>query len=1517
MFIFASSSKVVISVMYFCDHGTYWEKSLHRVAIPDPFKPSVSDSHIRSFIIDITSVCNEQLEQHHACLTFKDELHIECTIDPKDKMARQKVKDWKNNVQKAWEEFVNNSVRKRELQITSDTKDSLLEHINKTKDQHKSEELKVISPDETGSMKFVFVGRSKIVENYVEQISAKKVEIEEDLNRKKKIKTGSMKLKPIEIALMTKEDKFGEVKNIAQDFSCEPNTESGAITFTGVEEDISKAKVMIYEIKNNYHSWRIDSLSNHICQLLKRKPVSDMVHESFSDDNISIVWDISDNHVTVCTSQDNRPHIEKVFTDTIREDEIKLDKASQDVLMLDEWAEKKTSINNIHRDTANIDDSYNDRVIVTATSDVFDGIMKELDIFITENSVKEEEIKIGEEEKFKFFKNHCKDWVKELVVKYSDQKLEIYFGRQSVKICGTPKAVDRADGEIKNHLRKINIENHVISEPGVDSLVSDQAKIDALVSPVEEDTKTVITVDPNSVNKQGFRRNIGNKKTDDEYAWEQASKHYNKKKGNKFGKGDMKPPNAGPVVCKNGTKVILVKKEDLGKQKADVIICSTNGQLDLSGPAGRSITNAAGPEILGEIKTKYSDGIEHGDIAAVSGYKMTCKEVYLAALPGWSSGGEKIIAKCVSTCLLQASKYKSIVFPALGTGQLRYPRHLVAETMYKCVSQFDQSKTSLKEVKFLCYDDETIRAFEQEELRQVNPGFQPQPGKLQPLQYYKSFQCKVDVLICAVPKELNLESSGGAGISLLKGLGNAVQNDILGQHPGGVTNGGFAAVKLSSPPGQCKSIYLTSLDSWNNQKTVPKDEDKQICKFVYQCLETAEKSGYKSIGIPAMGTGTIGYPHQLVAKYMYDMVEKFVTKHKSSKLTDVKLIVHSKDIKSITAFYDEEKKRLPAPAPVPIKVGPKSLLSSDSSDNTQVVPKVLGENEFQIGKLKLTVEQGDILSKKCDAIVNGTNNEFDLTKGAVSQALRKKCDAKKLDAEVSKKKDQMKQNGVVRTSGCGLPSEHIIHISSKHNPHEWKKIIKKALAKAEKKQMKTMAFPALGTGAAVTSEESMGQTIMEALVEFVSEGQTNLQHVFLVIFQDKMVKPMLKGVRSGGQPTAKPGQVIKADNKRVWSATFTIYGLSSQDIKDAKKGLDRAVKEKYKTDKHHDSNISKLSDAEIAYMKTIEGNYPIKMTIDQVNSELILEGIQDEVLSAKQEVFDALRKFAHTRFCKEEAVIIKEQVQWYLKDIDSGVPKLIEYPDLINMYLETAYKGDSGRTEVEFKDDQGEEYVIVLKEMTEYLKKDRTNKVDVLRRGERGGGSFEPPPEWDEQGTDSVKLVTLLNTSPEYKSVEQKFINSVFSGRPEWVNQFNKQTFKVTKIERVQNLGLYHMYAAKKALIDKQNPPGTNNEKEFGMDNSKDAYWGEGVYFSADASYSARGWLSKPSASGEHNMYMCKVLTGVSCPGSRGMRVLPVRPGGSLLMYDSATDANYKPTVEYVIFHDTQAYPQYCIKFKY
>jgi hypothetical protein len=103
---------------------------------------------------------------------------------------------------------------------------------------------------------------------------------------------------------------------------------------------------------------------------------------------------------------------------------------------------------------------------------------------------------------------------------------------------------------------------------------------------------------------------------------------------------------------------------------------------------------------------------------------------------------------------------------------------------------------------------------------------------------------------------------------------------------------------------------------------------------------------------------------------------------------------------------------------------------------------------------------------------------------------------------------------------------------------------------------------------------------------------------------------------------------------------------------------------------------------------------------------------------------------------------------------------------------------------------------------------------------------------------------------------------------------------------------------------------------------SDDAYWGQGVYFANDASYSVRDFLTIPklgaggSTSQERNIYLCLVLTGVSRKGTKHeqLRYLPTRPDGTMLPYDSNTD-DLNPPLEYVVFNDTQAYPLYRIKF--
>lgn len=65
----------------------------------------------------------------------------------------------------------------------------------------------------------------------------------------------------------------------------------------------------------------------------------------------------------------------------------------------------------------------------------------------------------------------------------------------------------------------------------------------------------------------------------------------------------------------------------------------------------------------------------------------------------------------LKSCLLESDKQNmsSIAFPALGTGNLGYPRDMVAEEMCNSVLEFSKENpnTSLKQVLFIVYEKDT------------------------------------------------------------------------------------------------------------------------------------------------------------------------------------------------------------------------------------------------------------------------------------------------------------------------------------------------------------------------------------------------------------------------------------------------------------------------------------------------------------------------------------------------------------------------------------------------------------------------------------------------------------------------------------------------------------------------------------------------------------------------------------------------------------------------------------------
>ena len=73
--------------------------------------------------------------------------------------------------------------------------------------------------------------------------------------------------------------------------------------------------------------------------------------------------------------------------------------------------------------------------------------------------------------------------------------------------------------------------------------------------------------------------------------------------------------------------------------------------------------------------------------------------------------------------------------------------------------------------------------------------------------------------------------------------------------------------------------------------------------MVNKCLKECTKLGVTSIAFPAIGTGNLGYPNDVVARIMIDAISNFLSSHKSSTLNTVYLVTYLID--TYQAFQQE------------------------------------------------------------------------------------------------------------------------------------------------------------------------------------------------------------------------------------------------------------------------------------------------------------------------------------------------------------------------------------------------------------------------------------------------------------------------------------------------------------------------------------------------------------------------------------------------------------------------------------
>uniref|UniRef100_A0A8C5R8V6 Poly [ADP-ribose] polymerase n=1 Tax=Leptobrachium leishanense TaxID=445787 RepID=A0A8C5R8V6_9ANUR len=337
-----------------------------------------------------------------------------------------------------------------------------------------------------------------------------------------------------------------------------------------------------------------------------------------------------------------------------------------------------------------------------------------------------------------------------------------------------------------------------------------------------------------------------------------------------------------------------------------------------------------------------------------------------------------------------------------------------------------------------------------------------------------------DVIVNSVGKDLIL-SSGGASKVLFEKAGKGLQVELdklclMNQVVDGsvfVTSGG----QLS-----CTEVYHAVVPQWDGQMNT---SEKILQEIVSVCLNTAAARRMNSIAFPAIGTGIMGFPKAKVAAIMFDEILSFSSRIKLQSLQEVHLVLHPSDAESIKVKHTANS---------------QNKVTSSVGAVTSPAP---GVHEMVIRSVICQVKVGDITKEDADIIVNSSNHTFNQRAGVGSALIfALSCCVfveSSLSAAQPNKRFILTQNG-------NLQCKRILHIYIKKTAADVKRAVCDVLQECEAQQFTSVAFPALGTGAARLPAAAVADAMLDALLEFATSSSVrHVQKVKVIVFQQTMV----------------------------------------------------------------------------------------------------------------------------------------------------------------------------------------------------------------------------------------------------------------------------------------------------------------------------------------------------------------------------------------------------------------------------
>jgi O-acetyl-ADP-ribose deacetylase (regulator of RNase III)/ADP-ribose pyrophosphatase YjhB (NUDIX family) len=169
---------------------------------------------------------------------------------------------------------------------------------------------------------------------------------------------------------------------------------------------------------------------------------------------------------------------------------------------------------------------------------------------------------------------------------------------------------------------------------------------------------------------------------------------------------------------------------------------------------------------------------------------------------------------------------------------------------------------------------------------------------------------------------------------------------------------------------------------------------------------------------------------------------------------------------------------------------------------------------MKIKDTEIKIIKADITTLEVDAIVNAANNELEMG-GGVAGAIRKKG-GKEIEDEAVKK-GPIKIGEAVETSAGKLAAKYVIHAATmgmdfKTDEVKVRQSCASSLQLAEKLQIKSIAFPALGCGVGGFPLVAAAKIMAQEVLKLLREKPSSLKEIIFCLYDEEAYAVFQKNV---------------------------------------------------------------------------------------------------------------------------------------------------------------------------------------------------------------------------------------------------------------------------------------------------------------------------------------------------------------------------------------------------------------------